>query len=226
MLKQIAGLVGYVALFTVLLFWPAGTFDWPAGWMLLATLAAVRGVSFALLWRTQRELLKERTALPVPQAGQPAADRVLLPLLMAGFAGIVAFSAYDVWHLHLLSMPNVAVRWVGLMAFACGWWIVYLALRTNAFAVTVVRHQDERAHRVVSDGPYAVVRHPMYAGLVLLMVGLPLWLGSLAGALAAAVPVTTLALRIVFEERLLRERLPEYGTYAENVRARLVPGVW
>ncbi|HXV17608.1 MAG TPA: isoprenylcysteine carboxylmethyltransferase family protein [Gemmatimonadaceae bacterium] len=226
MLRQIVGLAGYVALFGLLLYAGAGTLEWRAAWVLLATLFMVRGISVVLLWRTQRSLLDERSTLPLPQAGQPAADRILLPLSMASFAGIVFFSALDVWHLRLLSMPPFWLRVAGLAAFTLGWWVVYRALRTNAFAVTVVRCQHERAQHVIDTGPYAVVRHPMYAGLIPVMAGLALWLGSLAGALLAVVPVTFLAIRIVVEERMLNDRLPGYSEYRQRVRARLVPGIW
>ena len=226
MLRQLVGLAGYVALFGVLLYAGAGTLNWPAAWILLATLFIVRGISVVLLLRTQRGLLDERSTLPLPQAGQPAADRILLPLCMATFAGIVFFSAWDVWHLHLMPTPPNWLRVTGLAAFTLGWWIVYRALRTNAFAVTVVRCQHERAQDVIDTGPYAVVRHPMYAGLVPVMAGLALWLGSIAGALLAIVPVTFLALRIVVEERMLVDQLPGYAAYTQRVRRRLLPGIW
>jgi protein-S-isoprenylcysteine O-methyltransferase Ste14 len=226
MLRQIIGLAGYVALFGVLLYAGAGTLNWPAAWILLATLFIVRGISVVSLWHTQRTLLAARSTLPLPQAGQPAADRILLPLVMATFAGIVFFSALDVWHLHWIPMPPYWLRIAGLAAFTLGWWIVYRALRTNAFAVTVVRCQRERAHDVIDTGPYAVVRHPMYAGLIPVMAGLALWLGSLAGALLTIVPVTFLALRIVVEERMLNDQLPGYAAYTRRVRARLLPGIW
>lgn len=226
MIRQIAGLCGYVLLFALLLFVPAGTLHWRSAWVLLATLAAVRGVSLALLWRAQRELLEARSSVPIPQSGQPVADRLLLPAVMATFAGQVAFTARDVWHWHLTTVPPLWLRSIGLLAFACGWGTVYLALRANAFALTVVRLQQDRAHEVVVDGPYAMVRHPMYMGLLGVMSGLALWLGSLAGVVAAVVPSVLLTARIVFEERLLRARLPGYSAYAERVRWRILPGIW
>lgn len=226
MLGQLIGLAGYVTLFGTLLFMPAGTVDWPAAWILLAVLLVVRGISAVQLWRTQRGLMERRSGVPLPQKGQPAADRILLPLSMATFAGLVAFTSLDVWHLHLLPRPPLVVRCAGLLLFTAGWWLAHLALRENAFALTVVRHQEERDHRVVDTGPYAVVRHPMYTGLLILMVGLGLWLGSLAGALATALPASVLAARILVEERVLRDGMPAYSLYAQRVRARLLPGLW
>jgi protein-S-isoprenylcysteine O-methyltransferase Ste14 len=226
MLRQAGGLLFYLLIFAILLFAPARTLDWRDAWILLATLLVARGASMTLLWRTRRALMHARTFVPLPQAGQPLADRILLPAYMAAFAAQIAFTSFDVWRLHLLPPVPAWLRYPGLAVFAAGWWIIYLALRENAFALTVVRLQDDRSQDVVRTGPYAVVRHPMYSGVSLVMIGLAVWLGSWASVAAAAVPVGLLAARIVFEERLLRSRLAGYGEYAEQSRWRLAPGVW
>jgi protein-S-isoprenylcysteine O-methyltransferase Ste14 len=226
MIRQLAGLAGYVLLFALLLFLPAGTLHWRAAWILLAMLAVVRGVSLVLLWRAQRELLEARSSVPLPQVGQPVTDRILLPALMAAIASQIAFTARDVWHWHLMPVPSLWVRGIGLFLFGCGWGIVYFALRANAFAVTVVRLQQDRAQKVVAFGAYAIVRHPMYAGVIGVMVGLALWLGSFAGVVAAVAPIVLLVVRIVFEERLLRAHLSGYAAYGERVRWRILPGIW
>jgi protein-S-isoprenylcysteine O-methyltransferase Ste14 len=84
----------------------------------------------------------------------------------------------------------------------------------------------EQKQRVVDTGPYAVVRHPMYAGAAMLIVGLPLWLGSIAATLVALAPIAVVALRAVFEEQFLRRELAGYEDYMRRVRWRLVPRVW
>jgi protein-S-isoprenylcysteine O-methyltransferase Ste14 len=225
MIRQVVGVLGYVALFAALLFGPAGTFRWRAAWVLLAMLLIARSSSTMLLYRDRRDLLAERAKLPL-QRGQPLADRILLPAFMASFAALIAFASWDRWHLHLLPASPALLRAAGLVSFLAGWWIVHLALRANAFAVTVVRHQTDRGHDVVTTGPYAIVRHPMYAGIVPSLVGVGLWLGSTAAVLGAAVPILILMTRIIFEERVLRRTLPEYASYASRVRWRLVPGIW
>lgn len=145
---------------------------------------------------------------------------------MAAYAALVAFASADATRLHLLGAPPPAVAGLGLALFAAGLVLVALALRENAFAVAVVRHQEERGQTVVSTGPYRLVRHPLYAGLAVLMPGMALWLGSYAAAVASLIPIGILAWRIVLEERFLTPRLPGYGEYVTRVRSRLVPGVW
>jgi protein-S-isoprenylcysteine O-methyltransferase Ste14 len=85
------------------------------------------------------------------------------------------------------------------------------ALETNEFAAMVVRHQSERGHLVVDRGVYSIVRHPMYAGLLGVLLGVPLWLRSRLGLIAALVPMGLLIGRILVEERVLRRALPSYA---------------
>jgi protein-S-isoprenylcysteine O-methyltransferase Ste14 len=101
-----------------------------------------------------------------------------------------------------------------------------LALRENAFAAPVVKYQKERQHRVIESGVYSVVRHPMYAGAVPLLVSIPLWLESYAAAMLASVPIGALVLRILVEEQFLRRALAGYDAYTERVRYRLIPLLW
>ena len=223
--RLVLSVIGYVALFAALLFGPAYSWKWPAAWALLGVLFVTRAASTLALYRGNPGLLRERARLPLHRE-QAGVDRILLPVFMASFAAQVAFASFDHWRLNLLPEPAVWARWFGLTAFVLGWYVVHLALRANSFAVTVVRHQQERGHEVITAGPYSVVRHPMYAGLLLVTTGLGLWLDSTAGTLAAIVPVALLAIRIVVEERFLRRSLPAYARYAETVRWRLLPGVW
>jgi protein-S-isoprenylcysteine O-methyltransferase Ste14 len=225
MARQLIGVLGYVALFAVFLFVPAGTLHWRAAWILLAVVLFARGLSTARLWMVQRELAIERMKLPI-QRGQIAADRPLVLASMASFAALVGFASLDLWHLHLLPAFAPWLRAIGLVLFALGWWIVYLALSANAYAVCVVRLQEERGHRVAEGGLYRHVRHPMYAGVVVVMCGLCIWLGSSAALIATLIPAAILVVRILFEERMLRTRLAGYGEYAARVRWRLLPGVW
>jgi len=223
--RQLVGVIVYVALFAAFLFVPAGTLHWRAAWILLAVVFVARALGAGRLWMVQRELALERTKLPI-QPGQIPADRPLVLGSMASFAALVGFASLDLWHLHLLPGFPPSLRVIGLVIFASGWWIVYLALSANAYAVCVVRFQEERGHTVAVGGLYRHVRHPMYAGVVLVMVGLCTWLGSTAALIATLVPVAILMVRIVFEERMLRARLAGYGEYTARVRWRLVPGVW
>jgi protein-S-isoprenylcysteine O-methyltransferase Ste14 len=177
------------------------------------------------VFRGNEGLLKERFRAPV-QKEQPFWDKILISLLLITFGGLVAFIPLDVFRYHLLNKPGLIVSAMGLLLFAVGWTISTLALRENAFAAPVVKLQQGRYQRVIDSGPYRIVRHPMYAGAVPLMVGLPLWLQSYAGALLALLPIGVVALRAVAEERFLQRELAGYEAYTKRVRYRLIPFVW
>ena len=225
MLRVFMGVVAYVTLFAILLFVPAGTLAWGRAWVLLAVLLVVRTAGALAVFRVNPALLRERAKLPV-QRDQPWTDKLLLPACMAAFAGLPVVAGLDVFRWQVLPKPAPTVAAVGLVLFAVGWGVTALALRANAFAVTVVRLQGERKHTVVDTGVYGVVRHPMYAGLLLVLVGLGLWLESYAAALLAVVPMGLLVVRIGLEERFLRRELPGYREYAARVPHRLLPGIW
>jgi protein-S-isoprenylcysteine O-methyltransferase Ste14 len=193
--------------------------------VLLGVLFVLRTISLALLWSTRADLLVERAKGPI-QSGQSLADRILLAAFMASYAAMIAFAAADMWRFHLLPPLPTWARVLGLAAFIVGTGIVHNALRTNAFAALVVRSQEDRGQVVVREGPYGIVRHPMYAGVIPVMLGVAAWLGSAAAMLAVVVPTAILCARIVLEERMLRTRLTGYEAYTREVRWRLIPGLW
>lgn len=211
-------------LFAAALFPPAGTWHWLRGWVFVGTVfvASVASI-FGLIGH--EDLLKERMKGPI-QKGQPLADKVLTPIFVASFYGLIAFASADAGRWHLLPRPPGVVSIFGLVVFVAAWGLVYLALKENAFAAPVVRHQEERGQSLVDTGIYGVVRHPMYAGAVPLFFGLPLWLGSYAGVLAGLIPTALLVGRLFIEERMLRKEIEGYDDYAHRVPFRLIPHVW
>ena len=223
--KLVFGVIRSMLLFVAMLFLPAGTLAWPRAWAFLAVVLVGTVASVVSLYRANRELLRERFKAPI-QKGQPAADKILVLVFIAGYVGQIVFIPLDVFRFHLLAEPPMIVSVLGLMLFLVGWWIVHLVLLENAFASPAVRLQEERQHRLVDTGVYRVVRHPMYAGMIPMLVGMSLWLGSYAAALAVIVPIGLLAIRILIEERFLRRELPGYDEYPRRVRYRMIPGVW
>jgi protein-S-isoprenylcysteine O-methyltransferase Ste14 len=206
-----------------LLFVPAGTLHWPAAWVFLATIA-VLGVSGGLwLAKTDPALLAERMR-PMMQQDQPAADKIFM--LAFGFAALAWLLAigFDV----RFHGPRVPIAWQAMgwamLLFSSGF--ILWVMRENSFAAPVIKLQTERGHHVVSSGPYAWVRHPMYSGTVLFFVGAPLLLGSWWGVAMSPLFIVLFAIRAGIEERALIAGLPGYADYTTRVRYRLVPGLW
>jgi protein-S-isoprenylcysteine O-methyltransferase Ste14 len=206
-----------------LLFVSAGTPHWPAAWVLLAT-SAVLGVAGGLwLAKVDPALLAERMR-PMMQHDQPAADKKFM--LVFGTTALVWFIAIGLdKRFHGSDIP-VALQALGFVMLLLSTGFIMWVMRENSFAAPVIKLQTERGHHVVSTGPYAWVRHPMYSGTVLFFIGVPLLLGSWWGVAMAPLFFVLFAVRSGIEERTLIAGLPGYADYAARVRYRLLPGLW
>jgi protein-S-isoprenylcysteine O-methyltransferase Ste14 len=206
-----------------LLFVPAGTLHWPAAWVFLCTIGILGVVCGLWLAKTDPALLAERMR-PMMQSNQPAADKKFM--LAFGVVALAWFLTIGLdQRMHRSDIP-VALQALGWAMLLCSTGFIMWVMRTNSFAAPVVKLQTERGHRVISSGPYAWVRHPMYSGTVLFFVGAPLLLGSWWGVAMAPLFALLFAVRAGIEERALIAGLPGYADYTEHVRYRLIPGVW
>jgi len=225
--RMIAKLLAQNTLFIValgaVLFASAGSLHWPAAWVFLAVSAVIGTVCGLWLAKTDPGLLAERMR-PTFQAGQPAADKkFMLVFVIAALIWLIAIGLD--WRRHASNVP-LAMQALGLAMYLTSTALIMWVFRENSFAAPVVRVQAERAHHLVSTGPYAFVRHPMYSGIMLFFFGVPLVLGSWWGVALAPAFLVLFAVRARIEERALINGLPGYADYAAQVRYRLLPGVW
>jgi len=226
LLRQlIARSVVQIAALAALLFVPAGTLDWWRAWVLLGVLFLGTVASLLDLYPNHKELLQERMKSPL-QEDQPLVDKVVVVAFLVLFLGLFVLIPLDLFRWHLLPPPAPLASWLGLALLLFGWCVAHFSLRHNPYAALVVKHQVARSQTVVDSGIYGIVRHPMYAGAISFMLGIPLWLESGAGTLLVIVMILLLVLRIIFEERFLRGKLPDYEAYMRKVRYRLVPWIW
>jgi protein-S-isoprenylcysteine O-methyltransferase Ste14 len=213
----------WIAAMGALLFVPAGTLQWPAAWVFLATIA-ILGVAGGLwLARTDPALLAERLR-PMMQKDQPAADKKFM--LAFGVVALIWFLAIGLDQRYHGSEVPLALQALGWAMLVLSTAFIMWVMRENSFAAPVVKLQSERGHRVISTGPYAWVRHPMYSAIVLFFVGAPLLLGSWWGVAMSPLFIVLFAIRAGIEERALLAGLPGYADYIARVRYRLVPGLW
>ena len=204
----------------LLLFWPAGTFDYWQAWVLVV-LAISTWISGVYLLRADPATLEGRTR-GGPTAETRTVQKVAIGGLWLSLATMLVVSALD--HRFGWSAVPTAISLVGDVLVAVGLGLPVLVVSQNSYAATTVRVGG--AQKVVSTGLYGLVRHPMYTGNVVMMVGIPLALGSYWG-LAFVVPgLLVLAWRLRDEEKLLQEELDGYREYTQQVRYRLVPGMW
>jgi protein-S-isoprenylcysteine O-methyltransferase Ste14 len=213
----------YVVVMGGLLFASAGTLDWPGAWVFLAASAIIGPAAGLWLATIDPALLEERLRPPV-QKDQPAADKkFMLAFVVTALIWFVAMGLD--YRTHASNVPP-ALQVLGFAMYLLSTLFIMWVFRENSFAAPVVKVQSGRSHRVISTGPYAFVRHPMYSGIMLFFVGVPLLLGSWWGAAIAPLFFVLFAVRTRIEERALIEGLPGYADYAARVRYRLVPGVW
>jgi protein-S-isoprenylcysteine O-methyltransferase Ste14 len=212
--------IGFVV-FAVLVFLPAGTFDYWRGWAFIAVFAVSTLIPSVYLAVRNPAALRRRT-----QAGPGAESRPLQKIIIAvaflSMGAMIAISALD-FRYGWSSVP-AAVSVVGLVLVAVGLTIAMLVTIQNGYAAANIT--VESGQQLSSTGWYGFVRHPMYFGNVILMIGIPLALGSYWALLIVIVGLAVLALRIRDEEALLTQDLAGYDEYVHKVRYRLVPYVW
>ena len=208
----------------LLLFLPAGTFAWPQAWIFLAIFIGCSQATGVWLLKTNPELLAERMKSPFSGDQRPR-DRLVVAGLLLFLCVWFVFIGLDARCFGWSHAPLWAQA-IGAALIVGSFWGWIGVLRANTFASVAVRLQQERGQTVISTGPYAVVRHPMYAYAMLFMVGTPLLLGSLWGLLGVVLAIPLIAARTLGEEALLMQGLPGYREYAAKVRFRLLPGVW
>jgi len=207
--------------FIVLIFGSAGTFAYWQGWLFLAVFAAST-VGFTVYLAIYDRPLLERRLKAGPQYEREWSQKIIVTLILFAFFSLIVLSVLDYRFAGSRVTPWVSILGdvVILLSFLFIFWVV----RVNSFAASNIRVEKDQT--VIDTGPYAHVRHPMYAGAIWLFVGMPLALGSWwsLGLIVLFMPV--LLWRLLDEEKILRRDLPGYTQYMRKVRFRLVPFVW
>jgi protein-S-isoprenylcysteine O-methyltransferase Ste14 len=208
--------------FVCLIFVAAGTFRWPRLWFFLGFY--VLTTSALMLWLRRRDpgLFKERLTV---RKDAKAWDKVIIKVYTALLMVLYIVVPLDAVRFRWSRVPPTVSRLAFAVVFLA-WVIVFWAFRENAFLSGLVRIQTDRGHTVCTTGPYRYVRHPMYAAVILSILGVPLFLGSLYALIPAGLIVGLFVLRTSLEDRTLRRELPGYPEYAARTRWKLVPGIW
>ncbi|TCL74853.1 protein-S-isoprenylcysteine O-methyltransferase Ste14 [Rhizobium sp. BK251] len=211
----------FMAFLAVLLFACAGTLAWWQGWLFLANFCGWSIATTLYFYRHDRALLERRMRVGPTAEREPAQKRIQLfnVLVMMVLFVVSALDRRFGWS----DVPWVAVI-AGNLLIAIAFLGFFVVLRQNSFASATV--QIVEGQRVISDGLYGIVRHPMYAAAFPLAVGLPLALGSWWGLVGVPLFVAGLVARLLDEEKHLARDLPGYAEYRSRVRYRLFPGLW
>lgn len=215
-------LIFSIVLFLALFFLPAGTFRWTEAWLLIGFyILSVAGV---MLWLKKNDpgLLKERMK---KKKDVRTWDRIILMTYVFFLMTLLVVAGLDAVRYNLSNVPTL-IKVIGFLGIIPGFILGFWAMRENSYLSDTVRIQEDRGHRVCQTGPYSFVRHPMYVGVIMAMVCVPLALGSYYALIPAAVIAAIFVVRTALEDRTLQRELPGYKEYTESVRFRLFPGIW
>jgi protein-S-isoprenylcysteine O-methyltransferase Ste14 len=219
--KAYRGLAILFLIMAALLFGAAGTLDYWQAWLYLAVyFAASIAITIDLIRRDPA--LLERRMSGGPFAEKEPAQRIIMAVASLGFIALAIVPALD-RRFGWSHVPVPAV-FAGDAIMLIGWLGIFFVFRENSFASATIESAADQ--RVISSGPYAVVRHPMYAAALVMLLGISPALGSWWGLPIFAAIVPALIWRLTDEERFLVQNLPGYGEYREQVRYRLLPLVW
>ncbi len=205
----------------LLLFLPAWSLSYWQGWLFWVHFCTWCAALTLYFLRHDPALVERRLSAGPGAEREPSQKRIQF-LASIAIVSIFLVSALDYrfgW-----STVSAAVVLIGNGLVALGFLIVALVFRANSFAAAII--EVVPGQTVVATGPYAVVRHPMYAGALLMFAGIPLALGSLWGLVGVAAMTAALIVRLLDEEHYLAQNLPGYDAYRSRVRYRLVPGAW
>ena len=219
--KGLVSLAGLALAMGALIFVPAGTLDYWQAWLFVGCYFGASVVVSLWLMRNDPALLEPR------MRGGPLAEgernqKIIMTITSIGFVALLVVPGLD-RRFGWSHMPGV-IAVVGDVLLLTGWWGILQVFRANTYAAATI--QVAAGQTVISTGPYGVVRHPMYAAALLMLLGIPVALGSWWGVLVFAAIIPALAWRLLDEERVLVRGLDGYPAYKRKVRWRMIPHIW
>jgi protein-S-isoprenylcysteine O-methyltransferase Ste14 len=219
--RRVAQVLGFNLVWAVIFFGASGRLDHTRAWIYLGAGLVLLILNAAVVARKNPEVIAARSRL---HGGTKTFDKVFGALYAAVVLATPVVAGLDVRY--SWAPLSQAALWPGLLLLFLGNIPILASLAENPHLEQTVRIQNDRGHRVITTGPYRLVRHPMYIGVILQHLAVPLAIGSALALAPAAAAVPLLVVRTALEDRALRRELPGYEAYARRTRYRLVPGFW
>jgi protein-S-isoprenylcysteine O-methyltransferase Ste14 len=219
--KAIAQGVAGIAAFVALIFLPAGTWHYWQGWFFIVVFSAST-IAFTVYLALYDRPLLERRMNSGPQHEKELSQKIIVSLIIVAFFIFLVLPPLD-YRVGLSPVPAY-LSIVGDIVIVLSFLFIFWVLKVNSFAAANISVAND--HKVIDTGPYAYVRHPMYAGALWLFIGMPLALGSWLTICLVPLILPVLVWRLLDEERILRRDLPSYNEYASRVHHRLIPHIW
>ncbi len=206
-----------------ILFGTAGTFNWPEAWVYIVIQFGWSTGLSVWLWGHDPELLKDR--LKFTKKSAKGWDKVLTFGSTPFYIAYLVIPGFDAVRYQWSHVPLVAKVLCFILVVISFLWIS-LIMKENTYLSRFVEIQEERGHKVITTGPYKFVRHPMYIGAAILLISLPIALGSLYALIPTAFCIVFMIVRTVLEDKTLHKELEGYVEYAQKTKYRLIPGIW
>lgn len=215
-----------MSLFGVLLMWPAGTWHWWEVWVMWGLWSVFGVITTQYLIHHDPALLAERLKLVPIHKDQKTWDKVLMAFFFVAGIALYMVPGFDVvrygWSASLPLWMKIAAIIIQIPCLIVLGWV----MRENTYLSQVVKIDKQRGHKVITTGPYAWVRHPMYTAAIILFFAFPVALGSRYALILAGILTVLLVVRTYLEDRTLHDELEGYTEYARQTRYRLIPGIW
>ncbi|TFG18464.1 MAG: isoprenylcysteine carboxylmethyltransferase family protein [Promethearchaeota archaeon] len=224
-------LLGFLIQFPIL-FIPAWTLIWAEGWVWIGVFLIYATRLVVYLLKNDVELLKKRTTFKLPKQ---IWERYIMYgfVVTIGLVWIIPGLDYQLnWSTNtstgVMSWTNIIwwVELIGIIGVGCSLLIIYNVMKHNSYLARIVEIQGKARHRMITTGPYRVLRHPMYAAFILLMLSVPLLLGSYYALIPGCLTGVLFVFRTILEDKILHEELAGYSEYAQKTRYKLIPGIW
>ncbi|RLA69484.1 MAG: isoprenylcysteine carboxylmethyltransferase family protein [Epsilonproteobacteria bacterium] len=215
-----------MTLFAVGLMWPAGTWLWWEAWVLVGLWTVYGLVMMIYLLRNDPALLLERLKLIPLQKEQKVWDKVLMLLFFIASIGLYLLPGFDVMRYEWSDPLPLWIRVTAMLVHVPCLILLVWIMRENTYLSQVVKIDKKRGHKVITTGPYALVRHPMYTVAIILLFAVPLALGSRFALIISLFLTVLLIIRTYLEDRTLHAELDGYPEYAKQTTYRLIPGIW
>ncbi len=221
-LKRAGTVAIFLVLIAAILFLAAGRLNWTWAWVYLGISLVSVLINAPIMLRTSPETIAERGEIRMTKTWDKVVSSFYAVAMYFALPLVAGLDVRFGW----TQDPGVGWHVAGAIVLAVGLELTSWAMIANAYFSTAVRIQSDRGQTVCSSGPYRLVRHPGYLGVILQCMSAPILLGSLWALIPGVAAIVLIIIRTSFEDRMLQAELPGYQDYVQKVRYRLVPGIW
>jgi len=222
---QLIFLIFYVSFLSAMILFISGDRFWLEGWILGVWLISTVSIITTYLYLKDPALLAERFR-KTGTGGQMAWDRYFITAIRIIFIALIIIMPLEAKRFNWAADFPFYLKLPGVASLLMASFFLFRSFKDNTFLSPLIRIQTERTQQLVTTGIYGFVRHPMYLGILLMFIGMPLLLGSIIGSGMALIATVLLMIRTIGEENMLMEEFRDYAVYKTKVRYRFIPFIW